>query len=112
MRTSEGECVQVKVSAYEYQCVSAILGYTLYHIWHIYKVLYMYASMKLIPRLFSACSKSTCPGANGSKFLFDMAVVSYKKEEFLVLDGGVATELTRAGFNLDVSQSHRTYTGL
>ena len=50
--------------------------------------------------------------ANGSKFLFDMAVVSYKKEEFLVLDGGVATELTRAGFNLDVSQSHRTYTGL
>jgi len=30
-----------------------------------------------------------------------MAVVSYKKEEFLVLDGGVATELTRAGFNLD-----------
>jgi len=38
-----------------------------------------------------------------------MAVVSYKKEEFLVLDGGVATELTRAGFNLDVSQSHSIY---
>ena len=35
-----------------------------------------------------------------------MAVDSKRKEEFLVLDGGVATELTRAGFNLDVSQSH------
>ena len=33
-----------------------------------------------------------------------MAVDSNRKEEFLVLDGGVATELTRAGFNLDVSQ--------
>lgn len=30
-----------------------------------------------------------------------MAVDSIRKEEFLVLDGGVATELTRAGFNLD-----------
>lgn len=35
-----------------------------------------------------------------------MAVDSKRKEKFLVLDGGVATELTRAGFNLDVSQSH------
>ena len=38
-----------------------------------------------------------------------MAVDSSRKEEFLVLDGGVATELTRAGFNLDVSQSHNVY---
>lgn len=35
-----------------------------------------------------------------------MAVDSNGKEQFLVLDGGLATELTRAGFNLDVSQSH------
>lgn len=38
--------------------------------------------------------------------LFDMAVDSERKDEFLVLDGGLGTELTRAGFNLDVSQSH------
>lgn len=40
------------------------------------------------------------------ELLFDMAVDSERKEEFLVLDGGLGTELTRAGFNLDVSQSH------
>lgn len=35
-----------------------------------------------------------------------MAVDRCGKDEFLVLDGGLATELTRAGFNLDVSQSN------
>lgn len=35
--------------------------------------------------------------------LFLMAVDSNGKEKFLVIDGGLATELTRAGFNIDVS---------
>lgn len=45
-------------------------------------------------------------GARWTSWLFDMAVDSERKDEFLVLDGGLGTELTRAGFNLDVSQSH------
>ncbi len=36
-----------------------------------------------------------------------MAADFFEKEQFLVLDGGLATELTRAGFNLDVSQLNR-----
>lgn len=61
-----------------------------------------------VSRLFKI-NMSSAKWTNGSEFLLDMAVVSYKKEEFLVLDGGVATELTRAGFNLDVCQSHSIY---
>ena len=58
-----------------------------------------------VSRLFKI-NMSSAKWTNGEGFLFDMAVDSKRKEEFLVLDGGVATELTRAGFNLDVSQSH------
>ena len=33
-----------------------------------------------------------------------MAVDSVGKQNFLVIDGGLGTELTRAGFKIDVSQ--------
>lgn len=59
-----------------------------------------------VSRLFKSTSCSIRCEVDELYMLFDMAVDSERKDEFLVLDGGLGTELTRAGFNLDVSQSH------